>query len=317
MPKTSQRTQQQIEKDYIKIKKTAESVKSFKQLEAATGLSYCEIITSLRKHPRILEKIKKHFEDAKKSGEKRKITKKTAETLCKKVVIDTSLTGVPEIESVLKEESAKIVLTQVVIKELSRMQHFEDSDAMRARHILAMPAENEEKFIHELISEEYETADRCILEYCLQNKDNVVLYTADKEMFNFAKVYKVPVKLFRSVSTRESISKRSITFGGAEKIGKDLIVDLDKINTSFRRVIVISEGREYSEGIVKFKVGDEIFLASNKREGYVAFAHYKIISLWKENHCDLIFSKRLYDLGKLDFNYKYKCFLREFKRTIS
>lgn len=169
----AKRTQNEIEKDYLSIKRAAETATSFKDIERETGLKYSEIITSLKKHPRVFERIKKRFEEAQKNS------KSAQNKECKRddspdIVIDTSITGVPGIEKVLEEESAHIILTQVVIKELSRMQHFNDSDAMRARHILAMPADNEDKFIHELISEEYESADKCILEYCL--KKRIILF---------------------------------------------------------------------------------------------------------------------------------------------
>lgn len=136
-------------------------------------------------------------------------------------------------------------------------------------------------------------------------------------MFNFAKVYKIPVKLFRSLPKTEKFNNKSITFEGLERIGNELIIDLDRHNNKFRMVRLISEGQEYDEGIVKLKVGDEILLASNKKEGYVSFAHYKITSLWDKNHCDLIFARRVYDLNRLDFNHIYKSFLRDFKRLIA
>lgn len=312
----TKRTQRQIETDYKIIKAAAENATSFKDVEKATGFKHSEIITSLKKHPRVYDRIKKQFEEAQKNTIPVRAERFKAQ-IVPNIVIDTSITGVPDIEKILEEEPTQIILTQVVIKELSRMQHFNDVDAMRARHILAMPADNEEKFIHELISEEYETADKCILEYCLKNKDNVVLYTADKEMFNFAKVYKIPVKLFRALPKAETYGKKSITFEGLERIGKDLIIDLDRLNNSFRKVRVISEGQEYDEGIIKLKVGDDILLASNKNEGYVSFAHYKMTSLWEKQHCDLVFCRRLYDLNRLDFNHIYKSFIRDFKRAIA
>lgn len=307
------RTQNEIERDYKRVKEAAEIVNSFKELEVLTGLKRCEIITSLKKHPRVYNRIKKKFEE-KQTSNKSVETNASIKKTDKAIVIDTSISGVPDIEKILEEEPYNIILTQVVIKELSQMQHFNDEEAKRARHILAMPADNEDKFIHELISEDYETADKCILEYCLKNKDGVVLYTADKEMFNFAKVYKVPVKFFKAVSKSDNSRKKALTFAGVEKIGKELILDLDRNNTLYKKVRVISNNQEYDEGIVKLNIGDEIFLAADKSEGYVAFAHYKMISLWEDNHCALVFSRRLYDLKKLDFNHRYKSFLRDFRR---
>lgn len=308
------RTQSQIEKDYKIIREAAKTAKTFKELEKITGLKHSEIQISLSKHPRAYERIKKAFADYGKSTKAQpKASKINVDT--KAIVIDTSITGVEGIENLLETDSASIILTSVVIKELSQMQHFDDASAMRARHILAMPADYEDKFVHELIDESFDTADKCILEYCKQNADNVILYTADKEMYNFAKIYRIPVKLFKLAE--ETKKSKIITLLGAFRLKNDLIIDLDSQNTTKKSMSVFSEGVIHDEGIVKFKVGDDVFLASKKKAGYIAFAHYKITSLWKENNAMLVFSRRLYDLNKLDFNHEYKSFLRDFKRKIA
>ena len=308
------RTQSQIEKDYKIIREAAKTAKSFKELEKITGLKHSEIHTSLSKHPRAYERIKKIFADyGKSSGIEPKSL--PADTTKNAIVIDTSIMGIEGIEKLLENEKSHIILTSVVVKELSQMQHFEDATAMRARHILAMPADYEDKFIHELIDETFETADQCILEYCKQNSNNVTLYTADKEMYNFAKIYKIPVKLFKLSETTKK--NKITTLRGTIKLGEHLMVDLDSKNTPFRSVRVISDGNSHDQGIVNLKVGDSVLLASKKREGYIAFAHYKIISLWKENNALIAFTRRLNDLSKLDFNHEYKSFLRDFKRKIT
>jgi len=308
----AKRTSAQIEKDYKRIRVAAKTAKSIVDIQEMTNLSYSEIMVSLKKHPTVLKRIKKQLEEAHTSKTMPESKSKTDEQY---IVIDTSITAFKDIENVLKNEDKKIMMTSVVVKELAQMQHFEDSDAMRARHLLLMAAENEDKFVHKLIDETLETADKCILDFCEKNKDSVLLYTSDKEMYNFAKIYSIPVKFFKAEMNEKKNSKIT-TFHGTKRVGRDLIIDLDSVNTDWRMVKVISEDKEITSGITALKVNDEIFLASQK-DKYVVFAHYKVISLWADDNCSLIFSKRLNNLNKLDFNHRYKSFLRDFKRKIA
>ena len=310
----AKRTSTQIEKDYKKIKKLATEATNFKEIQEQTGLSFAEILVSLKNHPRVHENIKKQLEE---NRAKKSVRGKDIKNICneKNVVIDASIMSTPDIAEILKAQKGKIILTSVTVKELAQMQHFKDKDAMNARHILLMAAEDDDKFVHELINENLSTSDECILDYCVKNKEEVVLYTSDKEMYNFAKIYGVEARFFKAPVQKNKTA--FITFYGVERIGSDLIIDLDFTNTKRKMLRVLSGDNQYDEGIVKLKIGDELLLASKRNEGHVAFAHYRITSLWKEQNAILIFSKRLYDMNKLDFDHKYKSFLRDFNRKMA
>lgn len=309
------RTYDQIEKDYLKIRKEAKSSKTFKKLEEKTGLTYSEIITSLKRHPVVYERIKKQFDAGEQTQNKQKVEKNVKQE--KSIVLDASVMGVSGIVDLLKGAKEKIILTSVTVKELAQMQHFEDREAKRARNVLSMAVEEEDRIICEPIDETYENADKCILEFCISNKDNVVLYTSDKEMYIFAKANAVEAKYFKVVDEPKE-DTRAMTFFGLCKDGKDLILDIDFFNRPWKSIKVISDGVEYDRGEVKLKIGDDIYLASKKRDsGYTSFAHYKVISLWATKNVRLVLSRRLYDLSDIALSYKYKSFLRDFKRKIS
>ena len=129
--------------------------------------------------PTVYKRIKKQFEEP---HDQKVVSGNKAKTDEQYIVIDTSITSFKDIEDVLEHADKRIIMTSVVVKELAQMQHFEDADAMRARHLLLMAAENEDKFVHKLIDETLETADKCILDFCEKNKDSVLLYTSDKEI---------------------------------------------------------------------------------------------------------------------------------------
>ena len=212
-------------------------VTSIKEIAKAVGLSESEVKTSLARHPRIeckiiaqLEKNKEALK-AKKTAEKEALEaqrkaeqeanrKKALESKKKErpevahkavqleetvdfdagFVIDASITGIEELKDVLSKlcvTKAKIILTSVTIKELEKMQKFHDVEAVDARHILAMAAENQNSFHTVLIDETLETPDDCIIKYCADHKDKVALLTSDKTMALKARMYGVQTQYFK------------------------------------------------------------------------------------------------------------------------
>lgn len=202
------------------------------------------------------------------------------------------------------------------------MQKFHDVDAMDARHILAMAAENQNSFHTVLIDETLDTPDDCIIKYCADHKDKITLLTSDKTMALKARMYGVQTQYFkqrkssnpRTITTHpvEYQCDRKNTLLTAKKVGSQLLIS--DMNTEYRSILLISNGIEYTDGVHALQIGDEIYLATKKPE-YMTFAHYQITSLSAENNCKLIFSKRIYKLAEILNLPKagYKSFMREFK----
>lgn len=91
------------------------------------------------------------------------------------------------------------------------------------------------------------------------------------------------------------------------------------VNNDYRSTFVKSDGIEYSIGEHELKIGDDVYIATNKYD-YLTFAHYKITSLTKENNCNVVFYKRFTDFTD-NFKYslpkaEYKTFMRDFKKRI-
>lgn len=347
----AKRTMSEIEKDYKKIRAVVDTtpVTSIKEIAKAVGLSVSEVKTSLAKHPRIEEKImaqleknKEEFKSMKKA--EKETNRKQAVELKEKnpkvvnkakqpgetanfeagFVIDASITGIEKLENVLsniRETNAKIILTSVTIKELEKMQKFHDIDAMDARRILAMAAENQKDFHTVLIDENLETPDDCIIKYCADHKDKVTLLTSDKTMALKARMYGVRTQYFKqkkntghtTVQPRAYHYDRRRTLLAARKVGDKLF--LTDFNNDYRSILLISDGLEYTDGVHTLKIGDEVYLATKKLE-YMTFAHYQITSLAAENNCKLIYSKRVYNAAGILNMPKagYKSFMRDFKR---
>lgn len=332
----AKRTAKEIEADVKRLKEAAKTAKSLKDLERETGLSYAMINTTLSKHPTIFKRIKAllaiNLENAelelkKKKDEEEKaeiiVTEKNKETAEKQsftgYVIDASITGIENLEEILSKiflTNKKIILTSITIKELEKLQTIKDVKSKDARYILALAAENPKSFESVLIDETLNTPDDCIIKYCADNKEKVTLLTADKTMAINARMYGVNTEYFKhtynsNTNTKQPTNSKIRTLIPAKRIGSQLIIS--NFHTNTLSICIRSNGKEYNDGIRELHVGDDVFISSKKVD-YITFAHYKMISTYAEDNCELIFSKRFYDYNDFDVpNQDYKSFLEDFK----
>lgn len=234
-------------------------------------------------------------------------------------VLDASIVGAIEWDEFLREipSKSKIVLTSITLKELEKLQKYNDTKGFYARRILALAIEKEERFTIELISEK-EAPDDAIINYCFANKENAILVSADKTMILKARMYGIKNKYIQQSGNNKFknfypklLNKRDKTLYIAKQINDKLcIVDF---NNDYRNIMVVSGQYEYTGGVIyELKIGDNVYICTNKGE-YLTFAHYKITALTRENNCMLINHKRIY--GKKDFEElprkAYRNFIRD------
>lgn len=345
----SKRTQKEIEKDCKRLKEAAKTATTMKELENSTGLSYVMINTTLSKHPTIFKRIKEQLavnkEKAEAEAQKQKEleAKAKAEEKAKKdamvketkqsetvtanknddisgFVIDASITGIEDLRDILSKICStqnKLILTSITIKELEKMQNFKDIDGNDARYILALAVGNPNSFETVLIDETLDTPDDCIIKYCADHKESVTLLTSDKTMALKARMFSVQVHYFKQTKaptnskTISNANSKVRTLIPANRIGNKLLIS--NFQTHTMSIRVCSNNLEYNDGIRELNVGDDVFIATKKTD-YITFAHYKMISLYAENNCELIYSKRFYDYNDIDVpNSAYKSFIKDFK----
>lgn len=346
----AKRTAKEIEKDCKKIREAAKIATSIKDIERATNLSYSEINTTMSKHPTIFKRIKEQIAVNKEQAQiekkkekdalnkvnkkaiqkeekqaKTKVTKKSIKSeqnvskVVENYVIDASITGTKSLREELNKICAtksKIILTSITIKELEKLQRFRDTEGFDARYILALAAENQENFENVLIDESLETPDDCIIKYCAKNKENVILLTSDKTMALKARMYDVNVNYLKQDNNhimnkpRFKSNSKIRTLIPAKKVANKLLIS--EYCTSTMEICVYSDGVEYTEGVRELNIGDDVFIAT-KKKGYITFAHYKIISLYAENNCELVYSRRILDSKEIDVQKAtYKAFIENF-----
>ena len=331
-------------------------VTSIKEVAKVASLSQSEVRTSLAKHPRaekrILEKLEENRQTlkAKKAEEENElgnpeevleeIDSKPDGGATKEVVIDASISGFKGIEGILSEickSSTKIILTSITIIELDKLQKGDDEQAIGARHILAMASEDNNNFQEVLIDETVGIPDDCIIKYCADNKEKTTLFTADKVMCLKARMHGVETRYFKkrpdartdhsqTISSlgltnaiqdaKNSVMNTSeqVTLYDAKKIEDKLVIKA--YNTGKKSICVISNDCKYTSGKHEIKVGDDVYLATNKQQ-YVTFAHYRITSLKSKENCKLIFYLRLQHEEEISYlpNKSYRKFMRDFYRV--
>lgn len=327
----AKRTPTEIEKDFKRIREAAETAKSIADLERATGLSRIMINTTLEKHPivraRIMERLQANKEKAKlkaQHSEKNDSESKKSMDIAEdnhKYVIDASITGTVNMRSILEkiqsEDASNIVLTSITIRELKKLESLRDIQGFDATYIMNRALDYPDIYKPVLIDETIGTPDDCIMKYCADNKEKLTLLTADKEMALNARMYGVEVQFMRYERTNKEKTP------GRTPVRKETLIPAVIINgklciarfyTHKMSIRVYSEGIEYNSGIKELKVGDDVLIAKIK-ETYIVFAHYRMTSLDKTNNCELVFSRRIPDIYKIDSleNEKYRTFIKDFR----
>lgn len=231
-------------------------------------------------------------------------------------VIDASITGIEglrdQIQSIL-ESDAIIILTTITITELEKLQCTNDVQGNDANFILSLAAKDAKNFECITIDETLGTPDDCIVKYCADHADEVILLTADRTMALKARAYDVETQYLQHHfnAQKEATNNRMYTLYSAKKIAGKLVITLH--THDYRSIWLLSGEDQFKRGTHELKVGDDIYIATRKPD-FMTFAHYRILSLESENNSELIFSYRIYekkDIKEMPLA-SYKTFLREF-----
>lgn len=244
-----------------------------------------------------------------------------------KYVIDASVAetwGIIERLTKMCEQHKKIVLTCVTLRELDRMQKCSNFGANNARKILSLAAEHEENFKSMDIDVNDAIPDDCIIRYCESHKRSVVLLTGDKVMAINARKKGIKTEFIKQdervtkIKLQEKYKQKKekeeddgiSTLYQAKLIAGNLI--MTDMHTQKRSTYVRSDGKVYNQGMKELKIGDDVYIITDKIE-YISLLHFKMISLKKKNHSKLVYVKNVYypyDLS--DTSGEYKPFLEEF-----
>ncbi len=241
-------------------------------------------------------------------------------------VIDTSICGIDNPKALFEElissidgTNRKIILTNVTIDELDKLQKRSVENSENARAILTA-ASNDKEHSHYLsvkIDTSFELADDCILNFCEIHKDSVVLLTADKAMYLKAQAMSIETHFYKS-HWQPKVKSNLLTLYPTERDCEKLLLTTN-FNSFFTAFRVRSKGIEYdvskSTGPKELHVGDDVLIAKNKGN-YILLSHFRVVSLYESDNCELVYKKRIYssqDVNQLDAF--YKSFIKDFKHS--
>ena len=241
-------------------------------------------------------------------------------------VIDTSICGIDNPKALFEElissidgTNRKIILTNVTIDELDKLQKRSVENSENARAILTA-ASNDKEHSHYLsvkIDTFFELADDCILNFCEIHKDSVVLLTADKAMYLKAQAMSIETRFYKS-HWQPKVKSNLLTLYPTERDCEKLLLTTN-FNPFFTAFRVRSKGIEYdvskSTGPKELHVGDDVLIAKNKGN-YILLTHFRVVSLYESDNCELVYKKRIYssqDVNQLDAF--YKSFIKDFKHS--
>lgn len=326
-------------KDYINqniqnILNALETATSIKEVEEKVGLSTFKIRKALEANGYDFEEVKQKLKERRNHNRvvNRKISKEPAPAVRKDFLIDASIVGLAEFEETLNDlkNQGKIILTSVTIRELDKLQKSLDFVSRNARIILKQAAEDDKNFECCLIDENFEEVDDNIIEYCRQNKKEVILVTSDKVMTLKARMYGIETKYFQQNHNQDETRKYKHELEEPkeeEEISSDYWkpeelpnydMSYDRVSTLYpikynrkgERIFycsknnkkvskIFSHGREFRNDCKVLEIGDDIFIATKKQDdaykNYVSFVHYQIRNLEEVDNCNVIYFKKIYD----------------------
>lgn len=262
----------------------------------------------------------------KRNAEVSRMTRSLSSYCQKLFLIDASITGTGDLFPLfysIHKVGGKVLLTNLTLQELYKINSYkEDASSKAARYILKQAATYPNLFHPVLITESFGSVDERLIRYCAKHKDEVVLITNDIDMTNNARMYyNVTVHYLRyrssfiyELNTANLSEIKTLYFTRLI----DGILEIDTRVNPNRKVSVFSNEEEHTNDYIPLHINDDIYVAT-KKNTYLVFCHYKMISLESHNNCKFIYSLRIYDssdISNLPLA-SYKTFIRDARRQFN
>jgi len=220
----------------------------------------------------------------------------------KDYVIDSSISNVDGIDEKIKEiletQTNNFILTSATIKKLIELKQIRTSIvAVGARKILNIAAENPERFENISVDETVGNDSQCVFKYCCDNSKNVILLTSNTGLVAEARIDNLIEVEFLSATTEQSKIR---TLFSTQIIDGKLSISEEQLDTGYRIMKIFRSNVEVS-GNVTLEIGDNIFIAT-KKDDYISFNHFEVISLENIKNVKSIFLRKIYDNEALEAN---------------
>ena len=242
-------------------------------------------------------------------------------------VLDNSIIGKMTLFSFISELIDKdeiIVITSLFIKGLEEVLKQNTPFSKKATELLELVAQDEKHFEVVKVDEEERYVDDCVLAYCCESLEKVVLVVGNGLRATKSRAYKIHYIFLNeekeSIENEEKVvnekkepkKEKLYTLSFIEKLSDELVI-VD-FRTVSQYICLYSKDKIYNDGIRVLHVGDEILVATKKPK-YINFYHYKVCELTEKEHCLQLYHKKIYNMDRLKISSTwYKDFLKECKR---
>ena len=245
----------------------------------------------------------------------------------KDIVIDASAMAIVNIVGRITqmiEDGYRIILLETTREELDKLQKFtgEDISKWNASKLLGISQRDREHFWNVRERFLFRDPDNRIAQFCMNHKDNVILWTADKRLAaevngsNCEVVYLGPDGM---ATAQPNKTKRVAKFFQATMRDGSLVIS----NNRTDREIWILRGDDCfknPENGFELQIKDQILVAIRKenhqyRKAYVAFAAYTVIKIADDQNVEVNYTHQYHDVfepqTKLS-NPQYRAFVLNF-----
>lgn len=246
-------------------------------------------------------------------------------------VLDNSVigkNGILKFISELIEKDEIIVITSLFVKGLEEVLKEKTSFSDIAIQIFSMITEDEEHFEVIEVDEEEKHVDDCIMAYCCESKEKVVVVVGSVSRAAKSRLYEVKYIFFTehiesSKSHEECEAQKEkqkvddkkekfYTLSFINKISEELIIS--EFKTENQYICLYTKDKIYNDGIRVLQLGDEILVATRKPK-YINFCHYRVCKLTEKENCLQLYHKKIYNMNHLKISSTwYKDFLKDFKK---
>lgn len=232
--------------------------------------------------------------------------KRTMQKRKKDIVIDASAMAIVNIVGRINqmvEEGYRFLLLETTREELDKLQKFtgEDVSKWNASKLLGISQIDREHFWNVRERFLFKDPDNRIAHYCINNRKNVILWTADKRLAaevngsNCEVLYLGPDGMATAQPKNRRISK---FFQAQMKDGKLVISN----NRQDREIWILRDNSciKNPENGFELKLRDQILVGIRKqnheyRKAYVAFAAYTVIKISDSENVQVDYTHQYYD----------------------
>lgn len=157
---------------------------------------------------------------------------KVEEAKGKKVVLDASICGQIGLWDYIREcmeQGGRFIITSITFSELEKLQKkkLRGTESADAGKLLDSIKKYKDNFEYALISEVHSNPDEDIIQFCVQNKGSMMLWTSDKVMAIRARMFQVKTVYMKRMPACDFKERDAFGYSKKKKVDLSALQDMD------------------------------------------------------------------------------------------